>query len=329
MNRKTSITLVIPCYNEEKNIQALHKVIEQTFKNSHYVYDLIFIDDGSNDGTLKILKSIWKTHENISVLSFSKNFGKEAAIYAGLKKSTGDLVTIIDADLQQRPQIIMDMLEVLEKNTEYDCVAAFQENRIEGKAITFLKNLFYKVINKISDTKFYSGASDFRTMRRNMIDAVVSLEEYYRFSKGIFSWVGFNTYYMPYQVDPRNSGESKWSIINLFKYALEGIVAFTTFPLKIATYLGAITALVSILYMIVIIIQKVFFSIDVPGYPTIISLILFIGGIQLFIQGIIGEYLARVYIQGKSRPIYIVREAFDSGESVLNDLREILVQEKV
>lgn len=300
------VSLIVPCYNEQDNVREFHRIATDTFKTSRYDYEFIFINDGSKDNTLNVLKQLYtEDTKHVNVISFSRNFGKEAAIYAGFKNMSGDYITVIDADLQQRPELVLDMLDVLEKEKDYDCVAAFQKERHEGAVLKFFKNLFYKLINKMSEVEFRSGASDFRTMRRQMADAILTMPEYHRFSKGIFSWIGFNTYFMPYVAEERFSGSSKWSFISLFKYAINGIVAFTVSPLKIATYLGATFSGISILYMIVVIIQKLFFSIDVPGYPTLVSIILLLGGLQLFILGIIGEYLSRMYIEGKKRPIYI------------------------
>lgn len=300
------ISLIIPCYNEQDNVEEFHKVATATFSNTSYDYEMTFVNDGSKDNTLNILKKIYeKDTKHVNVVSFSRNFGKESAIYAGLKNTSGDFVTIIDADLQQRPELVLDMLKILEENEDYDCVAAYQEERHEGAMLKMFKALFYKLINKVSEVEFRAGASDFRTMRKNMADALISLPEYHRFSKGLFSWVGFNTYFMPYVAEERFSGSSKWSFISLFKYAINGIVAFTVSPLKIATYIGATFSFMSLLYMVVVIIQKLFFSIDIPGYPTLISVILLLGGLQLLILGIIGEYLSRMYIETKNRPIYI------------------------
>lgn len=313
------LSVVIPCYNEEDNIIPFFKCVTTTLNGSTFKYELIFINDGSNDNTFILLKEIYtKFPYLISVINFSRNFGKEAAIYAGLKHATGDYVTIIDADLQQHPKLILDMVNFLEDNARYDVVAAYQERRIEGKIVSSTKNLFYKLINKVCDINFYPGASDFRTFRKNVIEAIISLPEYFRFSKGIFSWVGFETYYMPYIVNERHSGKSKWSLKGLIKYAMEGFISFTTFPLKLGTYIGILVSLLSVMYMLIVIIQKLFFSINIPGYPTLIVLILFLGGIQLLILGIIGEYLARVYIQSKNRPIYIEKQYFEIQENYNN-----------
>ena len=300
------ISLVVPCYNEEDNIAEFYHVAKKTFALEPYEYELTFVNDGSKDNTLNILKQIYSEDtQHVNVVSFSRNFGKEAAIYAGLKNTTGDLVTIIDADLQQRPELVKDMVNYLENHPEYDCVAAYQEKRHEGLVLRIFKRLFYKLINMVSEVEFRPGASDFRTMRRSMVEALLDLPEYYRFSKGLFSWVGFETYYMPYVAEERFSGVSKWSFRSLFKYAINGIVAFTVSPLRIATYLGVVFSIISIVYMLIVVVQKLFFSISIPGYPTLICLVLLLGGLQLVILGIIGEYLARMYIEGKRRPIYI------------------------
>lgn len=318
------LSLIVPCYNEQDNVELFFQTTSEVLQNTHISYEIIFVDDGSKDHTYNNLNRLYEKYpELISVISFSRNFGKDAAIYAGLKHSKGDYVAIIDADLQQRPEVVVDMIKFLDIHPEYDVVAAYQQTRIEGKTMSGLKNMFYKLINRVCDIEFYSGASDFRTFRRKVVAAILSLPEYFRFSKGIFSWVGFETYYMPYTVQERHSGESKWSFKKLLKYALEGFISFTTFPLTIATYLGASISIISIIYMMVVIIQKIFFSIDLPGYPTIVVLILLLGGIQLMILGIIGEYIARIYIQGKNRPIYIEKNYLQAKKDVEKDADSI------
>lgn len=309
------ITLVVPCYNEEDNVFDFFKETQKAFTRFAGDYEILFVNDGSKDNTWQRLGEIYENNKDcVSVIGFSRNFGKEAAILAGLKRAKGEYITIIDADLQQRPEIVIDMINILDEKDEYDVVAAYQEKRIEGKLMTGVKAMFYKLANKICDIEFYSGASDFRTFRRKVAEAIISLPEYYRFSKGIFSWIGFDTFYMSYKAEERNAGETKWSVRKLIKYAIEGFVSFTTFPLKIATYIGAFASIASILYMIVVIIQKICFSIEVPGYPTLVVLILFLGGVQLMILGIIGEYLARIYIQGKNRPVYIEKKYLEIKE---------------
>ncbi len=308
------LSFVIPCYNEESNVNLIHDEIAKIFLPL-YKYEIIFVNDGSSDNTLKSLKEILKNSKTkIKVINFSRNFGKEAAIYAGLKEAKGDYISLIDADMQQDPKYVMEMVSFLDKNEEYDSVAMYQDKRKEGKVLTFFKKSFYRLINKISDTKFQSNASDFRTFRKSVIKSVLELKEYYRFSKGIFSWVGYNTYYMPYTVKERATGTTKWSFKKLFKYALDGIISFTTAPLKMATYIGLISSFASIVYLVFVIIQKLAWGIDIPGYATIITLILFLGGMQLFSLGIIGEYIGRNYIETKNRPIYIAKEILENKE---------------
>lgn len=302
------LSLVVPCYNEEKNIPLFYEAVKRDFSDVDFEYELVFVNDGSHDGTFKALQKLCDGDLPVKIVNFSRNFGKESAMYAGLREAEGEYVTIIDADLQQRPSIALDMVKTLDSEAEYDCVAAYQDTRKESKLLVLFKNSFYKLINKFSDTEFIQGASDFRTFRRPMVEAILQMDEYFRFSKGLFSWVGFNTKFIPYEVDERATGSSKWSFWKLFKYAMEGIFAFTTAPLRIATVLGLITSLLSIIYLFVVVIQKLAFGIDVAGYATIVTLILLLGGIQLSCIGIIGEYIARTYIQTKDRPIYIAKE---------------------
>ena len=305
------LSLVIPCYNEEGNVEKFFSEVNRVFKEKVSDYEFVFVNDGSKDKTYQNLKNLYNTYCNeysIQVLTFSRNFGKEAAIFAGLSKSTGDLVCLIDADLQQRPEVVLEMLDVMNADEETDCVTAYQENRKENKLISGFKSAFYKLINKISDVDFVNGASDFRLMKRVMVDAILQMSEFHRFSKGLFSYVGFNTKYIPYEVCERESGETKWGFRKLFKYALEGIFAFSTMPLKFATFIGLISSACSILYLIVVVIQKLAFGIDVPGYATIVVLLLLIGGLLLFCLGIIGEYLSKMYVQVKNRPVYILKE---------------------
>lgn len=308
------LSLVVPCFNEEENVDDFYAAAKSVFDNSDYNYEIVFVNDGSHDKTFSKLRMIHEKDKRVSVISFSRNFGKEAAMLAGLKRSKGNMVCIIDADLQQHPSVAKEMADFLKANDEYDCVVAYQQERKESKSIQRMKKLFYKIINRVSDTEFVTGASDFRIFRRAMVEAIVAMPEYHRFSKGIFSWVGYNTYFMPYSALERNAGETKWSFRKLLKYAMEGFISFTTFPLKIATFLGILSSLLSVIYFGVVVIQKLFFGIDVPGYPTVIGLILLIGGLQLLILGIIGEYLARIYIQSKNRPIYIEKEVILSDD---------------
>ncbi|MBE5921235.1 MAG: glycosyltransferase family 2 protein [Lachnospiraceae bacterium] len=313
------LSLVIPCYNEEKNVRLMYDAILASLQEKEYKeqVEIVFVNDGSRDCTRQVLHELHREKQgelHMKVIDFSRNFGKESAIYAGLSHATGDYITIIDADLQQRPEIALEMVDILDTHPEYDCVAAYQAERKEGKVLTFFKDCFYKIINKMADITFIQGASDFRTMRRKMVDAVLSLPEYHRFSKGIFSWVGFETYYMPYEVQERANGTTKWNFWKLFKYAIGGIVSFTTAPLHMATILGAISSALAALYLIVVVIQKLFFGMGLPGYPTIVALILFMGGVQLMVLGVLGEYMAKVYVEGKNRPIYIARDVLTYEE---------------
>lgn len=305
------LSLVAPCYNEEANVRRFFDVVKTVFSNESFAYEVVFVNDGSKDGTYTELKKLYaenKHDKNIQVVSFSRNFGKESAIYAGLSNAKGDYVCIIDADLQQRPEVVLEMLDKINSDEDIDCVAAYQEDRKESKIMSSVKSNFYKIINKIAEVDFVNGASDFRLMKRSMVQAILEMSEYHRFSKGIFSWVGFNTAYIPYTVEEREFGETKWSVGKLIKYAFEGIISFSTLPLKLATAGGLAISAISIFYLIVVVLQKLIAGIDVPGYATIVVLVLFLGGIQLFCLGILGEYLSKVYVQVKNRPIYIVKE---------------------
>ena len=308
------LSLVIPCYNEETNIKRFYDCVTECFKGKIDSYEFVFVNDGSKDNTRAELKKLISTaEEKVQMVSFSRNFGKESAIYAGLTYAKGDNVCIIDADLQQRPEVVLEMMDILDNDPDLDGVAAYQDERKENKVISFVKSMFYKIITKISEIDFVNGASDFRLMNRNMVNAVLNMTEYHRFSKGILSWIGFNVKYIPYEVAERESGESKWNTRKLIKYALDGIISFSTTPLKISTFIGFFSAFCSILYLIAVVIQKLCFGINVPGYATIIVLILFLGGLILFSLGIIGEYLARMYVQVKNRPIYIEKEHIENN----------------
>ena len=277
------------------------------FKGKKIKYEIVFVNDGSSDNTLDRLTNIVdQKKQNIKVINFSRNFGKEAAMYAGLKEAEGELVTIIDADLQQRPELILRMIDILNENEQFDSVAAFQEVRKEGKVLTFFKDTFYKVINSMSTVSFVQGASDFRTFRRKVVDSILELSEYHRFSKGIFSFVGYNTYYLPYEVEERNSGTSKWNFFKLFNYAIDGIVAFTTSPLRAPFYISIVTFLVGFIYFIVALFK------GVSEFTVILLVMLFLFSLLFMVVGVIGEYLSRTYIQVKQRPIYIVKERLES-----------------
>ena len=309
------VSMIIPCYNEEGNVKLFYNEAVKAYKDQNYKLELVFIDDGSKDSTLKILKDLIKEQDcEIKVLSFSRNFGKEAAIYAGLNNVDGDYTVIIDADLQQPPELTIKMANILDEN-EYDCVCYYQEERIENKLLSKIKNVFYKAMNNLSEVELKQGASDFRMFNQKVKKSLLEIKEYYRFSKGIFSWIGYNTQYLPYIPKQRNSGTTKWNFIKLLKYGISGIISFSTMPLKLATYSGLTLSLIAFIYLFVIIIQKLFFEISVPGYPTVISCILLIGGFQLFCIGIIGEYLGKTYIETKNRPIYIIKEEITNGKN--------------
>ncbi len=307
------LSLVIPCYNEEQNVTLFHNAAAYVFDNEGYDYELIFVNDGSKDNTLGELKRLHaESHCNIRIVSFSRNFGKEAAMYAGIEHATGDLICLIDADLQQRPEVAAGMVKILDNSPETDCVVAYQAERREDKVLTFFKDSFYKLINSVSDTEFVQGASDFRVFRRKVAEAVLSLGEYHRFSKGLLSWVGFNTQFLPYEVQERATGESKWSFKKLFKYAIDGIMAFSTAPLAIPTALGVLFTAIAFIYLIT---KGLFCALNpfvVFGQgATLIFLVLLLGGLILLSIGILGKYLAKTYEQSKDRPIYIAREVIE------------------
>lgn len=301
------LSIVVPCYNEEGNVELFYEEVQKVFKGKKIKYEIVFVNDGSSDNTLDRLTNIVdQKKQNIKVINFSRNFGKEAAMYAGLKEAEGELVTIIDADLQQRPELILRMIDILNENEQFDSVAAFQEVRKEGKVLTFFKDTFYKVINSMSTVPFVQGASDFRTFRRKVVDSILELSEYHRFSKGIFSFVGYNTYYLPYEVEERNSGTSKWNFFKLFNYAIDGIVAFTTSPLRAPFYISIVTFLVGFIYFIVALFK------GVSEFTVILLVMLFLFSLLFMVVGVIGEYLSRTYILVKQRPIYIVKERLES-----------------
>ena len=307
------ISLVVPCYNEEDVVYDFYKEVRKVFDDKVESYEIVFVNDGSKDKTIDILKAIHKVSDNVKVVNFSRNFGKEAAMYAGLQQTCGEYTCVIDADLQQRPEVVLEMMEILDNDDSVDCVAAYQDERKEGKVQTFLKDSFYKLMNRICEVEFRQGASDFRLMRRTMVDAVINMKEYHRFSKGLFSFVGFNTTYIPYEVCERAAGESKWSIAKLFIYAVEGIVGYTTAPLKIATFAGFGFMLAAFIYMIIALIVGAVTA-NITSAIAIITLVLFTCGVQLVFLGIIGEYLARAYMQGKNRPVFIAKEILTYDE---------------
>ncbi len=303
------LSLVVPCYNEGENVIPFHEAVLNAFRDCGYAIEIVYVDDGSRDATLHNLKKIYARQDcPVKIISFSRNFGKEAGIYAGLQHASGDYISLIDADLQQRPEIVRDMVQMLEEQPEYDIVAAYQDRRNEGKVLSFFKKSFYSIINRLSKVSLQADASDFRTFRRSVRDSILELGEYHRFSKGIFAWVGYNTLFIPYTACPRQNGSTKWSFWKLLNYAMEGIVGFSTAPLRLATILGSATGVAALIYLICVILEKLIKGIAVPGYATIIVLLLFYSSMQLFCIGIIGEYVGRNFEQSKNRPIYIAKE---------------------
>ena len=306
------LSLIVPCYNEADNVEAFQQAVIQAFDGCGYDYEIVYVDDGSRDATMHNLRKIYAARKcPVKVVSFSRNFGKEAGLYAGLHHCDGEYIALIDADLQQRPEIVRNMVEILDEQPDVDVVAAYQDRRGEGKVLSFFKKSFYSIINKLSDVTLQPDASDFRTFRRSVRDSILDLAEYHRFSKGIFAWVGYNTQFIPYTACERAAGTTKWSFRKLLNYAIEGIIGFSTAPLRFATLLGGLSGIAAVLYLIWIIIEKLWLGIDVPGFATIIVLILFFGSTQLFCIGIIGEYVGRIFEQSKNRPVYIEKEYLD------------------
>ena len=303
------LSLVVPCYNEAESVAAFHQTVLTVFQGCGYDYEVVYVDDGSKDTTLYNLKKIYDEGKcPVKIVSFSRNFGKEAALYAGLQQTEGDYISFIDADLQQHPETVLNMVRILDNQPKTDVVAAYQDRRNEGKVLAFFKKAFYKLINRLSDIDLKADASDFRTFRRSVAESIMILGEYHRFSKGIFAWIGYETDYIPYVAGTRVAGKTKWSFFKLLNYAVDGIIGYSTKPLRIATFLGVFTSCLSMLYLIFVVLQKLIAGIDIPGYATIIVLILFLGGMQLFCIGIIGEYIGKIFEQSKDRPIYITKE---------------------
>lgn len=292
---------------------AFHNAVLDAFRNVAYDYEIIYIDDGSTDATFhKLRKLLCGQTQPIKIIRFSRNFGKEAALYAGLQYANGTYISFIDADLQQPPALLAEMVAILESKPDLDVIAAFQDRRTEGKLLSFFKEAFYGLINSLSDIPLKKDASDFRTFRRSVADSILSVTELHRFSKGIFAWVGFETAYIPYTAEKRVGGKTKWTLPKLMNYAIDGIIGYSTKPLKMAGYLGGFTAFAALIYLVFVVFEKLFAGIDIPGYATIIVLILFLGGVQLLCIGVTGEYVGRIFQQSKQRPIYIIKSVLDS-----------------
>lgn len=303
------ISIIIPCYNEEDSIPLIYNELKKVSNNMKYDFEFIFVNDGSIDNSLSVLKKLSAKDKQVKYIYFSRNFGKEAAMYAGLSKSKGDYVTIMDADLQDPPSLLPEMLRLI-KEEGYDSVSTRRVSRKgEPKIRSFFARKFYKIINKLSKIEMVDGARDYRLMTRQMVNSILELKEYNRYSKGLFSFVGFNTYWLEYENVERVAGETKWSFWGLVKYAIEGIVAFSTLPLSIASLMGFIFCFVSFILIIIIIIKTLIFGDPTSGWPSLVCIIFFVSGIQLFCLGIIGKYLSKTYLETKNRPIYIIKES--------------------
>lgn len=306
---RKKISVIVSCYNEEESLplfyEEMSKVMDEMSQND---FELIFVNDGSRDNTLKEIKELRAKDKRVRYISFSRNFGKEAAMKAGLDYSTGDYVTLMDADLQDPPKMLPEMLNILESE-HYDCVGTRRVTR-KGEPVirSFFARKFYKIINKMSKVEMVDGARDYRLMTRQMVEAIKSCEEYNRYSKGLWSFVGFKTKWLEFENVQRVAGETKWSFWKLFKYAIEGIVAFTTAPLTMAAFLGILFCFIAFIMIIVIIFKTLVFGDPVSGWPSLACIIIFVSGIQLFFMGIFGEYLAKTYLETKKRPVYIVKE---------------------
>ena len=313
--KKKKISLIIPCYNEEEVLGILHEELKKvTGKMPQYNFEFLFVNDGSKDRTLEILKELAKEDDRVVYLSFSKNFGKEAAMYAGFCNAVGEYVAVMDADMQDPPALLPEMATYLESG-EYDSVATRRVTRQgEPKIRSFFARQFYKLINKISDADVVDGARDFRLMKREMVDAIVAMGEQNRFSKGIFGWIGFKTKWLPFENVERAAGETKWNFWKLFKYSLDGIFNFSNAPLQIASVIGLLFTFVSFIALVLIVVRKAIWGDPVDGWPSLACIITFIGGIQLFCMGIMGQYLSKTYMEVKKRPHFIIGET--NGEDI-------------
>ncbi|EKK20082.1 glycosyltransferase family 2 protein [Fructilactobacillus florum] len=308
-----TITLIVPCYNEQESINLFYQTVEKVFAKlnattTKYEADYLFVNDGSFDKTEQILQELHQQHSaTVHYISFSRNFGKEAAIAAGFRNAGGDYVALMDVDLQDPPELLSQMLEIINTG-EYDCVGCVQTSRKQNPIRAFLSSSFYKVIDKLSDVKIKQNVRDYRLMTRRYVDAVNQLTEYNRFSKGIFSWVGFQTKYIEYPGQPRAAGESHWSLWQLINYSIEGIIDFSDAPLRIATIIGGISCVLAVIGIIFVIVRAICFGGAVAGWPSLVSIILLIGGIQLFCLGILGQYIGKIYLETKHRPQYLIKE---------------------
>lgn len=317
MNKKT-VTLIVPCYNEEASLPIFYDAVcEVAASVPEYDMSLLLVNDGSRDGTLAIMRELAEKDERVQYVSFSRNFGKEAAMYAGFCNAKGDYVAVMDADMQDPPSLLPEMLEILETG-EYDSVATRRVTREGEPPIrSFFARMFYKIINKISDADIVDGARDFRLMKREMVEAIVAMCEYNRFSKGIFGWIGFRTKWLPYKNVERVAGETKWNFWSLFKYSIDGIVNFSQAPLSIASLMGLFLTVVSFAAILFIVVRRLIFGDPVAGWASTACIILFMGGLQLLCMGIIGQYLAKTYLEVKRRPHYIIAETNDKSATLI------------
>ncbi len=304
-----TISIIVPCFNEEETIPLFYAEMEKIKSQIDDNFEYIFVNDGSKDRTLQVLRDLNQADKNVHYLSFSRNFGKEAALYAGLKHATGDLVTVMDADLQDPPELLLTMKSMLEKNPDLDCVGTRRTTRDGEPPIrSFFAKMFYKLINKISQVEMVDGARDFRLIRRQMVDAILEVSEYNRFSKGIFAWVGFKTKYLEYKNVERVAGKTSWNFWQLLNYSLEGIINFSDAPLTIAFWGGIVACLLAFFLIIIVIIRTLIFGDPTSGWPSVVSIILFLGGFQLLTIGILGKYIGKIFMETKKRPIYVVKE---------------------
>jgi len=315
---KKTVSLIVPCYNEQESLPYFFKAVcEVAAGLAEYEFDMLFINDGSRDQTLSIMRSLAEEDSRVRYISFSRNFGKEAAMYAGFCNAKGDYVAVMDADMQDPPSLLPQMLEILETG-EYDSVATRRVTRDGEPPIrSFFARMFYKLINRISDADIVDGARDFRLMRKDMVSAIVSMCEYNRFSKGIFGWIGYKTYWLPFKNVERIAGETKWNFWGLLKYSIDGIINFSQAPLSIASMSGIILTLISFFAMLFVIVRKILFGDPVAGWASTVCIILFLGGLQLLCMGIIGQYLSKTYMEVKHRPHYIISETNDQSADLV------------
>ncbi|MDO4345662.1 MAG: glycosyltransferase family 2 protein [Eubacteriales bacterium] len=309
------VSLIVPCFNEQEVLPLFYHEVSAVFAGMEYEYELIFVNDGSRDGTLDILKKLAKEDSRVVYLSFSRNFGKEAAMYAGFCNAHGDYVAVIDADLQDPPALLPKMLNILESG-EYDSVATRRVSREGEPPIrSFFARQFYRLINRISDADIVDGARDFRLMKKEMVDVIVSMGEANRFSKGIFGWIGFRTCWLPYENVERAAGETKWSFWKLFQYAVDGIINFSQFPLSVASWFGMFMTFLSFFFLVLIVVRRLIFGDPVAGWASTVCIILFCSSLQLFCLGIMGQYIAKTYVEAKQRPHFIIAET--NGSDVI------------